>query len=138
MPVIRTGYLPEDIETKRWDTPKSQGGMKPDGYEPWPVMLYRCRRLSNGNVVCLEEDPVSLQPYTGTTLIVGDERERDRALAQGWRQTPPEAYAYLDRWEQEVATAAAEANAAALRMSEKAQTERKAREKAAAPHHVTE
>jgi len=138
MPIVRTGFTPEDLELKKWNTPKREGGMAPDGYEPYPKMLYRAIRLQTGKIVCLEENPDTMQPYNGTNILAHSDAELGELLNRGWRKTPPEAHQYFEQQEIDKATAGAEVNAAALRMGGKAQAELARKQGKQAPEHVTE
>lgn len=134
MPIVRTGETDYDKEMAKWNRPKRDGGMNADGYEPFPKCLYKAIRSETGKVVCIDINPATLEPWSGTTLVVKSQVECDRALAQGWRESPPAAHEYYDRIEKEISTAAAEANYSAQRMSTKAQRERAAREAATLEH----
>jgi hypothetical protein len=122
-------------EMARWDRKKSQGGMNADGFERFPQMLYKAQLqpLSNKYEVCLPRDIISAdktvvilsaeQFNASCQLIVNDEREYERARAEGWRDSQNEAMAYHEALQQDIARAAAERNYADRNMSEKAKAE---------------
>jgi hypothetical protein len=120
-------------ELARWNTPKRDGGFGPDGYEPYPRMVYQAI-ARNGKAEV--GDPADEQFSARCQLIVRSEAEYDRARAQGWRATPTEALAHAEALQIAIATAAAEASFAAQRMTPKAQAERAALE-AKTDKHVT-
>ncbi|HYX82165.1 MAG TPA: hypothetical protein VE714_07220 [Gemmatimonadales bacterium] len=137
-------------ELAKWDTPRSQGGMRPDGYEPYPKMLYKAHTRDNGKVQCMEPVPVPSQFLTmeayqhalavhetftrSCQLIVRSEAEHARATREGWRDSPTEAVAHVEALAREIADAAAEANFHAARMSDKAQREFKEANEATHEH----
>jgi hypothetical protein len=140
-------------ELSKWDTPKRLGGMGPNGYEPYPRMLYKAFQRDNGKVLCMEPPP---SPYLFSTAeaheracmlaegftkqcqrTVESELEEERAKAEGWRNSPQDALEHYEALQRAIGDAAAEANFAAQRMTPKAQAERKARE-AATDKHVSE
>lgn len=123
MPVVRTGETEADKELQRWNTPKQLGGEGPDGYEPFPKMLYQARQLETGKVVCTEVDPRSGAMYGGTTRIVKNEHELAIATGQGWHAHPTAAVEAFERQQQGIAQAAAEEAYRVARMSDKAQAE---------------
>jgi len=132
MPLVITPDSALGRELDKWDTPRREGGMHVDGYEPYPKMLYQARQLPNGKVVCFEES----DPRQGTKVVHSEAEERI-ALGQGWCHSPQEA---LDAFEAEqiaIGDASAEAAAAVRTMTPKAQRERAARE-AKTARHVTD
>jgi len=138
MPVIRTGDTEADRELAKWDTPRSLGGYRPDGYEPYPKMLYRAIRREDGVVVCTDIDPKTGAMYGGTTCVVEDRLEHERATRQGWRDDPQAALAHFEAERQDVAQAAAEEAFRVQRMSTKAKDEFQALETSDQIEHVTE
>ncbi len=120
-------------ELAKWNTPKRDGGFGPDGYEPYPRMIYRAiARQGKAEVGDVRDEQFS----AACQLIVRSPAEFDRAIADGWRATPTEALAHADALQVAMATAAAEAAFAAQRMTPKAQAER-AKLEAATDKHVT-
>src|SRR5437763_1323971 len=99
-------------ELGKWETPKREGGLAPDGYEPYPRMLYQARKLANGTVVCYDEN----DPRKGVK-IVRSEREERIAKGQGWYESPGAALAGFEADEIAIGDAAAEAAHAAQRMT---------------------
>lgn len=121
MGVVRTGESSYDKEMDKWDTPRRLGGMKPDGYEAFPAMLYKAFQLDNGKWAV--NDPFDENWSRRCQMIVRDDRELRMQMDQGWRQTPADALAYAERLEEEIANAAAERHYADQRLSDKARRE---------------
>lgn len=137
MPVIRTGETDADKELLSWDTPKSLGGHRCDGYEPYPKMLYKAIQREDGVIVCTELDRQG-EPYRGTTLIVHDAQEHAAATRRGWREGPQAALAHFETERQGVAQAAAEEAFRVQRMGTKAREEFAALEASDRIEHVTD
>jgi hypothetical protein len=139
MPIVRTGESEYDKELAKWNTPKRQGGYGPDGYEEYPKMLYKAFLDANGKAKCMEPPPLVHMYLTMPEFLraeaiataftqkcqmtVRSAHEEDKAKADGWRRTPGEALAHFEALQQEIAQAAAEAQFAAKRMSDKARAE---------------
>lgn len=132
MPVVLNPDSALAKELKKWDTPRSQGGMKCDGFEPYPKMLYMAHRRENGKVLCgdnplnyrLDQDIAAAEAFTAKCqMTVRDDAADRRAQGQGWCETPDGAIAAFEAREQAVFQAAAEAAHAVTRMSEPAQRE---------------
>ena len=123
-------------EMRKWDTPRSHGGMRPDGFERFPAMLYKARRPdSGGPILCTDPRDES---FSGSNqMTVGNEAEEEQALRQGWRKSPEEAIAFTESLEKAVSDAAAERANADKRLSEKARAEAAAVD-AATSEHVAE
>lgn len=133
-------------EETKWNRPKRDGGMNADGFERFPQMLYKAQQnpLSGKYEVCLRQDVISAdktvvilnaeQFNTSCQLIVGNEREYDRARSDGWRDSQAEAMAYHESLEQDIARAAAERAYADRNMGEKAKAEAAAAESKTAKH----
>jgi hypothetical protein len=132
MAIVRTGTAAWELEEAKWNTPRSQGGMRPDTAEYFPTMLYMARRHSSGK--WLAHDAASEQFSASCQLTVRNEHEKNRAWDQGWRGSPTDAEAYHEQLEQEMAQAAAEAAHSVQRMSGQAQAEFKAAEDATDKH----
>ena len=136
-------------EEKKWDTPKREGGMRCDGYEPYPRMLYRAMEnpISGKTEVNLTKDVLSgdrtvvllsaEQFNASCQTIVNDEREYQRAKADGWRDSPKEAIEYHNGTETEKLVASAVRAHEDRNMSEAAKAEA-AKYEAATPDHVPE
>lgn len=108
-------------ELKRWDTPKREGGMRCNGYEEFPKMIYRAQPTETGKV--LVSDPFNEDFTRRCQAIVHDSYEEARYLKQGWYLTQPAA---LEGYEQEqiaIAEATARRHFSDQRMTEKAKTE---------------
>jgi len=107
MSVVRTGETEYDREQAKWN--------KPYVFVPFPAMLYRGVLQSNGATAVEER-------------IVQSEADQLIAMGAGWTQSPVTAKARLEASENDISQAAAEAAAAAVKMSGKAQRERAARD----------
>jgi len=148
MAIVRTGETEYDKEMARWDAPKRLGGMNTNGGEEFPMMLYKASVKGNGQPACMDLPPNRLV-YPGgqqgdqewnsacqqadaftrsCQRVVGNGDERDAAVRNGWRSSPKDAIEAYEAEQQAIGLAAAEANYAATRMSEKAQKERAKRE----------
>jgi hypothetical protein len=133
---------PESVlgqELAKWDAPKREGGERCNGFEPYPMVVYRADRYTNGKVMCGH-------PLAGT----GDEAaeafarrcwrkvnsadEHAQAAREGWSDTPAEAVDVFEAAAKAEADAAANAAYHAARMSEKAQQEFAAAQEAAEFH----
>jgi len=154
MAIVRTGETEFDKEMAKWDAPKRLGGMNANGYEDFPAMLYKARVKGNGQPACMDIPPTrmgfpgglqgdqqwdaAVQQADAFTRacqrLVRNGDERDAAVRNGWCETPAAALAAYEAEQQAIGLAAAEANYAATRMSEKAQKERKQREAATDKH----
>lgn len=121
MGVVRTGESAYDKEMDKWDAPKRLGGMKPDGYEAFPAMLYKAHQMDNGKWAV--NDPFDENWSRRCQTIVRDDRELRTHLEQGWRQSPKDALDFAERLQQDIADAAAERHYADQRLSEKARRE---------------
>lgn len=105
----------------------------------YPTMLYKARPNAGGKVVCYEPYPpeylfLDANQYNRAcaevdvlnrenTKKVFSEEEKARALKEGWRESPPDALAYYEGLQQDIAAAAAENAFAVRRMSEQARAE---------------
>lgn len=136
MAIVRTGESAYDIEMRKWETPKHQGGFAPDGYEAFPKMVYRAERREDkgGKAMCMDmagalysTDPVvqaQAEAFTAKCQrIVNSAGELDRARAEGWCESPQAALAALETHAQAMATVAAEVQFGVQRMSALAQRE---------------
>lgn len=140
----------EGRERAKWNTPKSKGGYNADGFEPFPMMLYMAQELPNGQlaVACTQDSMFKTEEGNTITggaerftrscqLIVKDESQLARYLEAGWRKTQSEAVERAHAKRREISHATAERHASDARMSEKAQAEAKAVDRAEF-HHVPE
>lgn len=103
---------------------------------PYPKMLYRAQHRPDGKRSVGEIDgrlcvpsghpvqPDTAEQWTARCqLTVKDEAEHQRAMENGWRETPGEALEYLKARDDKVADATAERHFTDARMSEQAQRE---------------
>lgn len=102
---------PEGQERARWDRPKSQGGMRCNGFESYPKTLYKAGRPDHANVKITE------------SITVRSEGEESVMFGQGWRPSQEDAIALVHAEHRDHATLAAERHYAESRMSEAAQRE---------------
>ena len=139
-------------ELARWETPKIAGGMKCNGFEPYPKMVYRAlpNPRRNGKIVVVEPLPLRSECQSdaeyqvrlseadafnkSTYRTAADESEHRRLLSDGWADSPDLALEVHEAKEQEIGVIAAEAAYAATKMSPKAQAERAKREQATDRH----
>ena len=115
-------------EMQRWNTPKRLGGYGPDGYEPFPKMLYKADRWENGKAMvghpgAATGEPVATAFSTRCQHVVADADAYLTARNAGWCDSPDEALTVFENEQREVARAAAEAQHGARRMSDRAQAE---------------
>mgnify|MGYP001610618556 CR=1 FL=1 len=126
---------PYGQEMRKWNTPKRDGGYNANGYEEFPRMLYKARRRETGGpIVCVDPRDEAFSASNQTT--VRNEEELQRALSQGWRKSPQEAIEYADRFDSEMARAAAHRIFEDKRLSEKAKIEAHDADEAAGLDHL--
>ena len=117
-------------ELAKWDAPRV--------HTEYPKMLYRAGSL-NGKTLCMAPPPspfgwrdqaeyqaaiAQAESFTASCQrIVMDESQERIAKGQGWSDGPAEALAQAEKEARALGDAAAEANFAAQRMSERAQRE---------------
>lgn len=135
MPIVHNPESDYSKEVAKWNAPKREGGMNADGYTRFPAMLYKARPTAGGKVMCC--DPTDEQFSASCQRVVMSPEQEANAIADGWRKSPVLALAQYEDEQKAIADAAAEASYAALRMTPKAQAERKGRE-AATHAHVAE
>lgn len=126
MAIDTLGMSQHQIEVAKWNTPRREGGMRPDGFEPFPQMVYKARKREDGKVVV--DDPEACQ------RIVGSAGELALAHGQGWHDGPTLALEAFEAAEQALGQAAAERAAADRRMSDAAQREAAAIESQTGAH----
>ena len=129
-------------ELAKWETPKREGGMRCDGYEAYPAMLYKADRYVNGKVMCGHPlagtgDPVADAFTVRCNRIVNGPEEHERAEREGWTNTPAEAIQAFEKAAKAEADIAANEAYKARRMSEQAEREFDAAQDAA-PFHAPE
>lgn len=121
----------------------------PYKYRPYPKMLYRADHYQ-GAVRCMAAEPNASEYQNSKEyefhleqarrftekcqITVNDEREHQKAMEAGWRETPDEAVAFLKGRDDARGRAAAERNYADRNMSEAAKAEKKAIEAEAGTH----
>lgn len=140
MGIVRTGESTYDKEVAKWDLPRSLGGMRPDGYEPFPKMVYRAQQADNGKWTCSlqvfsEDDRPAAEAWLRRCQkLVRSDAEYREALNDGWRDSEPDAIRHADDVQRKIADAAAERHFHDARMSEKAQREAAAADAASDTH----
>ena len=115
MAIVITAESEYGKELSRWNTPKSQGGMRPDGIDQYPKMLYKAQTLPNGKTSVGESNDYAFGGALGAAAhfnktcqrIVKSEAEHSLASSEGWKDTPAEALEYVKRLEDFIAEAAA-------------------------------
>ena len=127
-------------EMRRWDTPKSRGGHRPDGFERFPLMLYKAQpRPDNQRMATQMEEPPRFMYATdaawtnacqmaeafGRTCqrTVNNEQEYTRAREQGWCDTQTDALAFHEKLATAVSDAAFYRAQEDAKLSEPAQAE---------------
>lgn len=127
MGIIYTDESAYIKELAKWEQHRgkiTEAPGNPYVFRPFPKCLYRAVKLETGKVVSYETDLRTGQPYPGTMRIVGSDDEMLKAKGEGWIEgSPADAVAAFEQREQEIGRAAAEAIAAAQRMSERARKE---------------
>ena len=143
MPIVMTGLSEYEKELARWDTPRRLGGFRPDGYEPYPMMLSKAIKKDNGQwSVCEMPPPRHAYPpgQTGDVawdqavryaeewtkqcqLTVRNQDEYDRAIQAGWVLGQDAAIAKAKAWDKAIADAAAERNYRDRNISDRARAE---------------
>jgi len=121
MPIV-TPNSPEGQERMRWDRPKSQGGMRCDGFEEYPKSMFRAGRPDHGNIKITE------------SCSVGSAHEEARQYDDGWRPTQQAAIDLVKARDQEIAELAAERHYVERSMSPAAQREAAAVDEATVYH----
>ena len=130
MPIVINPDSELGRELAKWDAPRPR--------TEYPKMLYRAGQL-NGKTVCMAPPPSPFgwrdqaeyqaainqaESFTASCqMIVHDEANHRRAKGQGWCESPGEALQQAEKEARALGDAAAEANFAARRMSDKAQRE---------------
>lgn len=102
-------------------------------FSQYPLMMFRPRQLPSGKWACSAVSdalfggvPGSAEQWSnGCHLVVQSDSERERALGDGWRDSPKEALDHREAVEREIADAAAERAYSDRNMSERAKAEAK-------------
>lgn len=127
-------------ELEKWNTPKQQGGMRCNGFEPYPAMVFKAARYPGTGKVLV------LHPLAGTGDTVADAfsvrnyktvdtpEAHAQANREGWADTPGEAVEAFEQAAKDEADLAANAAFHAKRMSAQAQQEFDAAQEAAEFH----
>lgn len=119
------GYLYQK-EMERWNRPYT--------FKPFPKMLYKAHQLPSGKWATSATFDSQTGGVVGSaekfstrcTLVVNDQAEYQRAMENGWRETPGDAMEYCRKHQDAIGDATAERHYADSKMSEKAQAEAKA------------
>lgn len=143
MPMVISPDSEMGKELAKWDAPKSQGGMRADGYERYPMMLYRAMQRDNGQVMCLdnplryrtEQEQLACEAFNRQCeRKVWNDAEYDVAKGQGWHESQKDAVDAYEKEQQDIAELAAKRAYNDQRLSEKAQDEIKAVEQTTHEH----
>jgi hypothetical protein len=115
-------------ETSKWDLPKRQGGFNANGFEAFPVMLYKAHARANGKVMC--GDPLATvgdaeaEAFSRSCqLHVRGPEDLARAYREGWADSPEAALAAYERAQIDIADTAAKRHFSDQTMSAQAQAE---------------
>ena len=83
-------------EHERWNTTKQHGGFNANGFEEYPLMVFKAFERDNGKVMC--GDPLAAvgdsegEAFSRSCqLIVRNDEERDKAVKAGWSIGPDKA-----------------------------------------------
>lgn len=112
-------------EMRKWE--------KPYRFEKFPQMVYKARKPDSGGPYIVV-DPRNETWSTANQLTVGNEQELEKAIREGWRESPQGAIDYALSLDKAIADAAAERHAADRKMSEAAQAEAREADEATADH----
>jgi hypothetical protein len=115
-------------EKRKWDLPRRDGGMRPDGFEEYPKMLYRAVE---------EQGRIVVDDHRQCREIAVSREHEERLVRDGWTHSVSEARDAAARQQEVIATAAAERETAERSMSEPARREAAAVD-AASDTHVPE
>jgi len=144
MPMVISPESEAGKELAKWEAPKRQGGMRCDGYEAFPAMLYRAH-LRNGKCRCLvnpmtyrtEAEQLDAAAFnTSCIRIVKDEAEYRLARGSGWWDSAQAAIEACEHEQLAIADLAAERAFHDQRLSQKAQAEVQAVERQTDEHVV--
>ena len=80
-------------ENERWNTTKQHGGFNANGFEEYPLMVFKAFERDNGKVMC--GDPLATvgdaegEAFSRSCqLVVRNDEERDKAVKAGWSFGP--------------------------------------------------
>ena len=139
MPVVQSPDSEYARETSKWDLPKRQGGFNANGFEAFPVMLYKAHARANGKVMC--GDPLATigdaeaEAFSRSCqLHVRGPEELERAHREGWADSPEAALAAYERAQIDIADTAAKRHFSEQTMSATAQAEAAAADAATHEH----
>lgn len=144
MPMVISPESDIAKEYAKWETPRSQGGMRPDTFEPYPRMLYQAQ-MRRGKVVCMDApmayptdaEQLEVESFNRRcTRIVRSESEYQQAKGVGWFDTAQQAIDAKEKEQQDIANLAAERAFHDQRMSAQAREEVKAVEQQTHEHVV--
>ena len=83
-------------ELEKWNQPTTNGGFGAARFEEYPLMVFKAFKRENGRVMC--GDPLATvgdaegEAFSRSCqLIVRNNDERDRAMADGWSVAPDKA-----------------------------------------------
>lgn len=134
--IVHNPNTPYSKEMARWDKPKRDGGHRPNGFEAFPMMVYRAQVKANGQAACLDfphyvgdpakdmQEDIRIAAFNRSCqMIVRSADELDRYTAQGWYSGPAEALEGHQRQQKELADIAAARHFQDARLGELARAE---------------
>ena len=117
-------------EHERWNTTKQHGGFNANGYEEYPLMVFKAFERDNGKVMC--GDPLAAvgdsegEAFSRSCqLIVRNDEERDKAVKAGWSIGPDKAIEKYEHDMRSIAEVTAQRHFAEQGSSDLAKTEAK-------------
>ena len=91
-------------ENARWDTTQQHGGFNANGFEEYPLMVFKAFERDNGKVMCGDPraavgDAEGEAFSRSCQLVVRNIEERERAMSQGWSIGPDRA---IEKYEEDM------------------------------------
>ena len=104
MAIIQNPDTEYSRELAKWNTPKQQGGLAPNGFQPYPSMVYKAFARENGKVMCGDPlaavgDAIGEAFSRSCQLVVNDAEGLDKAIRDGWSRGPDIA---IEKYEQDM------------------------------------
>lgn len=119
------GLSPMARERRKWELTQRDGGMRPNGHEEYPKMLYRAMDV---------QGRIEVDDQQHCRLIVMSREHEDRAKRDGWCHSVSEARDAMDRQQSAVAEEAAQRAMADRKLSEPARREADAYDQSQSGH----
>ncbi|HAD74707.1 MAG TPA: hypothetical protein DCG16_02920 [Gemmatimonadetes bacterium] len=115
-------------ELEKWNQPTTNGGFGAARFEEYPLMVFKAFKRDNGRVMC--GDPLATvgdaegEAFSRSCqLIVRNNDERDRAMADGWSVAPNKAIEKFEHDMQSIAEVTAQRHFADQGLSDLAKAE---------------